>query len=156
MTSDQDLSLTVAEAELFLKSFTCVDVESIISEDHRCKIRAALQVVVRASDYQMLGVCAPSLSLGLGALRSYLLGIGYDQPLIISEEKDQNEPVYIKFHSLKGSYYVDAYNGVYRGVLISCQSAFADGINATFGHFPLDLFSEYNGLQSDCESKLTS
>ena len=38
------------------------------------------------------------------------------------------------------SYYLDDYIGKYRGVLVSCQSE-DDKIVGTYGHFPLDLFS---------------
>ncbi|NES92001.1 DUF1824 family protein, partial [Okeania sp. SIO2B9] len=42
---------------------------------------------------------------------------------------------------IKESYHLESYIGEYRGVLVSCQSAEDTGINGTYGHLPLDLFT---------------
>jgi hypothetical protein len=39
----------------------------------------------------------------------------------------------------KDSFYIDAYTGSYRGVLVACQSD-NEELQGTYGHFPLDLF----------------
>ncbi|MEK9512282.1 MULTISPECIES: DUF1824 family protein [Limnospira] len=41
----------------------------------------------------------------------------------------------------KLSYHISPYLEKYRGVLVSCQSSEENGVNGTYGHFPLDLFA---------------
>ncbi|NET48697.1 MAG: DUF1824 family protein, partial [Merismopedia sp. SIO2A8] len=54
---------------------------------------------------------------------------------------EHNGPVYIKFNTKTNFFHIDSYDGTYRGVLVSYQSAYEDGVNDLYGHFPLDLFA---------------
>jgi hypothetical protein len=71
------------------------------------------------------------------ALESYLEALGYSVNL---KKAEVDSPVYIKFNPKTGLSYLDAYSGNHRGVLVSCQSSQAGGINEMYGHLPLDLF----------------
>lgn len=126
--------MTRSEAETILRQFICNDPTSVTT-DHNL-IREAVSKVVELSDYQIFGVCAETAKEGIQALSSYANAIGYDVP-DISEIAGQ---VYIKFNPKMGRSQIEPYVGNHRGVLISCQSAYEDGVNETFGHLPLDLF----------------
>jgi hypothetical protein len=100
--------------------------------------RAALQHVIRHSDYQILGICAESLDQGQAALVAYAAALGYT--VDVTRLAPQSGPVYIKFNPKTNLLYSDRYVGDHRGVLVSCQSAEPDDVNDMFGHLPLDLF----------------
>jgi len=89
----------------------------------------------------MLGVCASSLQEGFSALTPYLEAIGYNPATLEDSGFEFEGPVYIKFNGKRESYHADSYTGEYRGVLVSCQSEDGEGVNGTYGHLPLDLFS---------------
>ncbi|NJL68022.1 MAG: DUF1824 family protein [Microcoleus sp. SM1_3_4] len=140
MSHQNPTNLTVEKAQQILKDFTCLDMKSVASVAQKQELREALLLVADLSDYQMLGVCATSTEEGFAALETYLKALGY-QPVFDSNAVPAfTGSVYIKFNTLKGSYYVDSYTGTYRGVLVSCQSAAEDGVSGTYGHLPLDLF----------------
>ena len=141
MSNQNSTVLTVEAAKRIIEDFTCLDMKSVESGLEKSTIRQALLLLASLSDYQMLGVCAASTVEGFLALETYLKALGYEANFD-SATASVAGPVYIKFNTLKGSYYVDGYNGTYRGVLVSCQSSEAGGINGTYGHLPLDLFVE--------------
>jgi hypothetical protein len=58
-----------------------------------------------------------------------------------SPPTDCPPPIYLKFNPQTGLCYASSYEGSHRGVLLSVQSELAEGINATYGHLPLDLFT---------------
>jgi len=132
--------LTVEAAHKILQAFTCIEqgsTEPLPADD---LVRQALLLVSGLSDYQMLGICADTVTQGLTALKSYLPALGYN-----ADELSVNPvegPAYIKFNSKTGLCYASSYPGSHRGVLVSCQSALSNGINETYGHLPLDLFLE--------------
>lgn len=132
---DRSLSLEL------LQSYSCITPKVITSATEKSQVQAALIAITRLTDHQNLGICAEDVATGLAALGSYAHALGYKfQPK--TEDQDLNiSPVYIKFNAQKQSYYLDAYPGTYRGVLVSCQSSEYPELNGTFGHFPLDLFS---------------
>lgn len=132
--------LTIESAQKIIETFTCLDMRDIPSELEKEPLREALLLLANSSDYQMLGVCADSTAEGFLALESYLKALGY-HPTFDHSTNSVNGSVYIKFNTLKGSYYVDSYKGTYRGVLVSCQSSMEGGVNGTYGHLPLDLFA---------------
>ncbi|OCQ96345.1 hypothetical protein BCD67_25490 [Oscillatoriales cyanobacterium USR001] len=132
--------LTVEEAQKIIETFTCLDMRIMPSNLEREQLRKALLLLANSSDYQMLGICASSIEEGFLALEAYLKALGYEANLDYTT-KSVDGSVYIKFNTLKGSYYVDSYNGTFRGVLVSCQSSIEGGINGTYGHLPLDLFA---------------
>lgn len=133
--------LTVEQALKLLGEFSCTETKSVDSAAEKAQLRQALLLITRLSDYQNLGVCADTVQQGLLALETYLKALGYNFPLDTTGVNASIAPVYIKFNTLKGSYYLDTYTGKYRGVLVSCQSSESEAINGTYGHFPLDLFS---------------
>ncbi len=148
--------LTIESAQKIIETFTCLDMRDIPSDLEKEPLREALLLLANSSDYQMLGVCADSTAEGFLALESYLKALGY-HPTFDDSTNSVTGSVYIKFNTLKGSYYVDSYKGTYRGVLVSCQSSMEGGtyrgvlvscqssmeggVNGTYGHLPLDLFA---------------
>jgi hypothetical protein len=138
-----DSSLTnssLAEALELLQSYSCKTPKLITSEAEKTKVQAALLLVASLTDHQNLGICATDVPTGLAALANYAHALGYKFQPQAEDQTAEISPVYIKFNAQKQSYYLDAYPGDYRGVLISCQSSEHESLNATFGHFPLDLF----------------
>ncbi|MEG3849709.1 DUF1824 family protein [Microcoleus sp. herbarium19] len=142
MSTQNQTNLTVEAAQQILKDFTCLDMQSAASPLEKQALRQSILLVASLSDYQMLGVCASSTDEGFSALETYLKALGYEAVLDPSAFSAFNGSVYIKFNTLKGSYYVDGYIGTYRGVLVSCQSSLEGGVTGTYGHLPLDLFAD--------------
>lgn len=140
MSTQNQTALTLETAQQILKDFTCLDMQSVASPLKKQELRQAILLVASLSDYQMLGVCASSTDEGFFALQTYLTALGYQAVLNPNSVASFKSSVYIKFNTLKGSYYVDSYIGTYRGVLVSCQSSDEAGISETYGHLPLDLF----------------
>lgn len=147
-------SLTLSEAKTILKQYSSVkDVsgskqvltiaqsfgnkESPYSLD---RLRQALELVARHSEYQILGICAQSAEEGLKALREYCQALGYEPPRDLDAISGS---IYIKFNPNIGLRYISAYEGTERGVLVSCQSPNSDGVNELYGHLPLDLFMSH-------------
>lgn len=136
MTNQSDL--TIPEAQTILRGFISADSEPIAFTLDKAPVQQALLLLAGLADYHMLGVCAETASEGYTALETYLTALGYSEPV---ERSTLDGPVYLKFNSRTGSCYLDSYSGKYRGVLVSCQSSQSEGINETFGHLPLDLFT---------------
>ena len=137
MSTQNSTHLTIQEAQEVLKPFNCIENKSIDSEAEKVLIRQALLLLTQHSDYQILGICADTVAQGLSALKTYSDALGY-QPNLDLTPIDGS--VYIKFNPNSGLCYLDSYTGTHRGVLVSCQSAYEDGINDMYGHLPLDLF----------------
>ncbi len=128
--------MTRSEAETILRQFICTDQTSAPLD--YAAIRAAVLTVADLSDYQILGICAETAEEGIQALSSYLKVLEYEVP----ETRSIPGVIYIKFNPLTGRSHMEPYTGEHRGVLISCQSAYDDGVNETFGHLPIDLFEQ--------------
>jgi Domain of unknown function (DUF1824) len=124
-----------------LRQFNCLDTAQ--PEPDLAALRQALLQVAQASDYQILGICAGSLAEGVQALESYATALDY-QPMLSATPIEG--AVYIKFNPTTGLCYANPYSGSYRGVLVSCQSAYESGVNEMFGHLPLDLFVQPSQL----------
>lgn len=124
------------DAEQVLQQFICVDSASPQPFDYAL-IREALLLVASLSDYQILGICADNAEQGLRSLSSYSTALGYET---LPEIRAISGAVYIKYNPMRERAYMEPYTGVHRGVLVSCQSDYSDGVNDTFGHLPLDLF----------------
>jgi hypothetical protein len=124
-----------------LAPFGCLEVAPDLSAAERQTIREILLQFNELSDYQTLGVCAEDLMAGRAALEAYVAALGltarFDLP-------DLAGPVYIKFNTLKGNWYLDAYPGPSRGVLVSYHASEpeVEEVNGTYGPFPLDLFTD--------------
>jgi hypothetical protein len=138
-------SLTFSEAHALLKQIDCGRVSSIYPSTHpwndRQRLQMALQFVTERSDYQIFGVCADSYQQGIEALSSYLSALGYTTKPTLQPIQGFQGSVYIKFKPNSDACYVESYTGSHRGVLVSCQSYYADGISEMYGHLPLDLFA---------------
>lgn len=131
---------TLEQAHTLLKQYDCVNPQTVHLD--RAQVRAALLQLVAESDQQILGICADSVEQGMATLAAYAQALGYTQlPTPSAAEQAIAQPVYIKFNPNAAVFYINPYPGDYRGVLVSCQSADADGINDMYGHLPLDLFT---------------
>ncbi len=131
--------LTRAEAEKILGAFTCVERTGVQPTSDYNLIRDAIAVVATRSDYQILGICADNAAQALQAMKGYLTALGYE-PLKEPSSLSETPGIYLKFNPKSGRANMEPYAGDHRGVLVSCQSAYEDGVNETFGHLPLDLF----------------
>lgn len=126
--------MDLANACELLRPINCLHPQSM---PDRSLVRAAVHQVAAASDYQILGICADTIAQGIQALKTYSAALGYQPSLDLAAIEGV---VYIKFNPKSALCYADRYSGEYRGVLISCQSAYESGLNEMFGHLPLDLF----------------
>lgn len=141
MSSSQPANLSIEAAQQTLEAFTCAEIQSINQIKNRDSICAALQLLVQNSEYQMLGICADSLDTAWNVLEQYLQKLGYNITLDRNAVEAIEGSVYLKFNGRSQSYYASPYTEKYRGVLVSCQSTDETGVNGTYGHFPLDLFT---------------
>lgn len=139
MTSTSDL--TLSDAQACLAQYTCQESRDQLTKQpnaaERQQLQQALLLVAAGSDRQLLGICAESLETGIKALQGYLQVLNYANFYQLDPIEG---PVFIKCNPSRGKCYREAYTGYHRGVLVSCQSDFADGINETYGHLPLDLW----------------
>ncbi len=140
----------VAEAIVFLHQFLATEQRPIDSESpqssektlhfkaEKNQIYDALTIVLDESESQNLGICAESHREGMLALQQYLAAFGEEvQPTCA----DPGRPLYIKYNGKTQGCYSEAYDGSHRGVIVSCYSSYDNGVNETFGHFPLNLFA---------------
>jgi len=123
-----------------LQSYSGVTTKLITSASEKIRVQEALLLVTKLAEHQNLGICAEEVPTGLATLTQYAHALGYKFQSKPEDLAVEIAPVYIKFNAQKHSFYVEAYFGPYRGVLISCQSSEQENLNATFGYFPLDLF----------------
>jgi len=138
---DNMISLSLEQAHAVLKRFDCVDPDGCqpdVSDLDWATVQLALRSVVAGSDYQMFGVCAESIVVGMAALQSYLQALGLGEA---PKPEAIVGPAYVKYNPKSGTCYASAYPGNHRGVLVSCQSETPDGVNQMYGHLPLDLFA---------------
>ncbi|MCL6435987.1 MAG: DUF1824 family protein [Leptolyngbyaceae cyanobacterium HOT.MB2.61] len=131
-------NLTLESARKVLRRFICLDQTTAELAPDRVQVRQALLLVANHSDYQIFGICADSTDQANAALKDYLNALGYEQR---PEVSPQEGAVYVKFNPRTGRCHADSYTGNHRGVLVSCQSAYDEDVNETFGHLPLDLWS---------------
>jgi hypothetical protein len=122
-----------------LARFSCLETPPTLSAAEAAEIRQALLQFSEAADYETLGVCADTLAAGKAAIEAYVTVLS--QPIQLNLD-DRTGPVYIKFNTLKGAWYLDDYSGPSRGVLVSFHASepAVDAVNGTYGPFPLDLF----------------
>ncbi len=125
-------------ADKLLKQVDCLKDDSTPLPPKK-SLQTSLKLVASKSDFQIFGVCASSLSEGMDALTRYAQALGYTLPADTPLDEIAGA-AYIKFNPKAGLLYADTYQGDHRGVLVSCQSAYADGLNEMYGHLPLDLF----------------
>jgi Domain of unknown function (DUF1824) len=129
--------MTRTEAEQILRAFTCVEQTGVQPTQDDQVIRDAIAIVAELSDYQILGICADDAESAVQAMKDYMTALGYER---VPEVNSVAGTVYLKFNPKSGRSQMEPYVGKHRGVLVSCQSAYDDGVNETFGHLPLGLF----------------
>lgn len=136
MTTLESENLTLEAAQDVLRQFLSVERSSTPAAT---RVRQSLLLVAAHSDYQIFGICADTIHQATTALEAYLIALGYKAtPEIPALEGS----VYVKFNPERDRCHAAPYTGTHRGVLVSCQSAYAGDVNETFGHLPLDLFDE--------------
>ncbi|NEQ46401.1 MAG: DUF1824 family protein [Leptolyngbya sp. SIOISBB] len=123
-----------------LAPFSCLETPPELPDADKVAIREALQTFSEAADYETLGVCADTLAIAQTALEAYVAVLS--RPIQLQLE-DRSGPVYLKFNTLKGAWYLDGYTGASRGVLVSfhVSEPEVDLVNGTYGPFPFDLFN---------------
>jgi len=122
-----------------LARLSCLETPPAMSAAEAAEMRQALLQFSEAADYETLGVCADTLAAGKAAVEAYVGALS--RPIQLDLD-DRTGPVYIKFNTLKGAWYLDDYPGNSRGVLVSFHASEpeVDDVNGTYGPFPLDLF----------------
>ncbi|NJM56605.1 MAG: DUF1824 family protein [Synechococcales cyanobacterium RU_4_20] len=140
LPSSTSQAFTPATADAFLQRFVCFEHEPQLDSTQACSVKEALLLLAGLSDFQTLGVCAASMETAVMALNSYLSALGHELQADMEVLPPIDGPVYLKCNTRSLGYYGDRYSGDYRGVLVSCQSDYSDGVVGTYGHFPLDLF----------------
>ena len=132
----------IPTAQHLLRQFMCIDLGASTEGLDPETVRSAVQTVAQASEYQIFGVCADNAVQGIKALHAYLEGLGYTArpELAATAGAAIAGPIYIKYNPKLDRCHNDRYIGEHRGVLVSCQSAYEEDVNETFGHLPLDLF----------------
>ena len=137
MSSDESSTANILATRKQLARFSCLEIAPTLSAEELADIRKSLLLFNQLSDYQTLGVCAETLAQGKAAMQNYLAALGAPANLDLPAKAG---PVYIKFNTLKGAWYLDDYSGPSRGVLVSYHASDAKEVNGTYGPFPLDLF----------------
>lgn len=141
MMPNSPIQSSIQDAIALLKTFSCVQVRILESDQEKRQLQQALKALTEEIDSQNFGICAPNSQEGLASLQHYLQALGYPEPKNAGELTHCDCSVYIKCNTSKSTYYMEPYTGTYRGVLVSCQSENED-LLGTFGHFPLDLFDD--------------
>lgn len=139
MTSSAHPESTQAQRQR-LARFSRMTVAPELSEAEAAEVQEILAQFNQHADYQTLGICADTLTAAKTAMEAYLKAHGVTVTLDLPQ---RDGPVYLKFNTLKGAWYLDDYSGPSRGVLVSyhASEAAADAVNGTYGPFPLNLFS---------------
>ncbi len=123
-----------------LKDYSCLQPRIPQNEAESQALRKAIAWLCEQSDGENFGICADSQSEAENALRAYLDALGYASATIMAS-KEASDGVYLKCNTQSLRYYVEPYEGEYRGVLIACQSENNEAISGTYGYFPLGLFA---------------
>lgn len=141
MTTSNTDSRDLSAARQWLAQFSCLEVAPALTEADRAAVRETLRWFSELADYETLGICADTLAAGQAAMESYVAALA--RPIQV-DLPAQEGPVYLKFNTLKGAWYLDSYGGPSRGVLVSYHASEpdADPVNGTYGPFPLDLFGD--------------
>jgi hypothetical protein len=122
-----------------LNRFSCLKSAPDLSAEEVEQVRADLRLFNDLSDYQTLGICAGDLETGKSAMESFLKALGVSVSLDLPEK---DGAVFLKFNTLKGSWYLDDYTGDSRGVLVTFHATEPEvaELIGTYGPFPFDLF----------------
>lgn len=121
-----------------LKAYSRIELRIPQNEGERIELRQAIAWICDQSEAENLGICADNQDLAILALSRYLNALGYGDATA-TQEMVVEGPVYLKCNTQSLRFYVDSYDGDYRGVLIACQTE-DEILSGTYGYFPLDLF----------------
>ena len=121
-----------------LNQFSALITPPALSSAAAEQLRADLNLLNHLSDYQTLGICADDLEQAHSAMAQYLALLGVNAKLALP---DQAGAVYLKFNTLKGTWYLDGYNGQSRGVIITFHGSDPEAMTVigTYGPFPVQL-----------------
>ncbi|MBU6229766.1 MAG: DUF1824 family protein [Cyanobacteria bacterium REEB459] len=121
-----------------LNQFSALTTPPPLSSESVQQLRADLGLLNRLSDYQTLGICADDLEQARRAIAQYLGLLGVNATLTLPE---QAGAVYLKFNTLKGTWYLDGYSGQSRGVIITFHGSDPEAmaVIGTYGPFPFQL-----------------
>jgi len=123
-----------------LKDYSRLEIRIPQNSSERAELRQAIAWICGESEAENLGICAGDQTSAEMALAQYLQGLGYGEAMATSATAIDG-PVYLKCNTQSLKFYVDSYEGDYRGVLIACQTE-DEALSGTYGYFPLDLFQE--------------
>ena len=132
-------ALDLASAREILSEYSCLTPKIADGPGEKRRLQDALQLMVRHSDWENLGICADSYTDASAALDRYLSALGYPAAPPASVPSEAG-PIYLKYNTQRQIIYCDRYDGEYRGVLVSCQSE-SDAVAGTYGYLPLDLYA---------------
>lgn len=141
MTMPSPTATDIAAARQRLNKFSCLTTPPALSDNEADQVRTDIRNFNEWSDYQTLGICASTLAEGQRSLESFLAALGISVGLDLPVREG---PVYLKFNTLKGAWYLDDYSGRSRGVLITFHTSEPEltNLSGTYGPFPFDLFVE--------------
>lgn len=127
-------------AEQRLQQYRCQTEALSLSSAEIQQLRTDLQTLIAAADFLTLGICAENSDEAQAAFADYWTVL--QQPALDSADLDViAEPCFLKANGRSGRLLLEAYEGAYRGVLITVHSDLAEGPSGTYGHFPLNLFA---------------
>lgn len=130
-----------ASAQLaLLKDYSRLEIRIPQDDQEREDLRQVIVWICGQSETENFGICADDQASAENALGQYLQALDYGKAIAMEPGKAIEGPVYLKCQSQSLRFYLDSYDGDYRGVLISCQAE-EDALAGTYGYFPLDLFA---------------
>jgi hypothetical protein len=121
-----------------LKDYSRLEIRIPQNPAEQVELRQAIAWICGQSEAENLGICADNQASAELALAQYLKELGYGDATTTTETAIDG-PVYLKCNTQSLRFYVDRYEGDYRGVLIACQTE-DESLSGTYGYFPLDLF----------------
>jgi hypothetical protein len=123
-----------------LKDYSRLEPRLPQDEKERTELRQAIAWICDQSEAENLGICADHQAVATLALSQYLNALGYGDATA-TQAVTVEGPVYLKCNTQSLRFYVDSYDGDYRGVLLACQTE-DEALSGTYGYFPLDLFDK--------------
>jgi hypothetical protein len=131
--------MDAADFLALLKDYSRLEVRIPQDDQEREALRQGILWICAQSESENLGICADDQATAEKALGEYLRGLDYGEAVATEPEKSIQGPAYLKCNTQSLRFYLDGYEGDYRGVLIACQTE-DEALAGTYGYFPLDLF----------------
>ena len=111
-----------------------------LNEKQKAKLFSQVKKIVHKADWLTIGVMAPSLQIGIHAIRSIEERFKYNQMKCITLPSS-NGPIFLKANQKTGEIHARIEYGLGEGILISCHNHDSSLIARTIGPFPLDFFN---------------